>query len=1765
MKKLSLFAVCLLSLTAAWAQEVSISQTPSGSALTLAAEGKAAAIVVSSNDAEVVKTVAACLSSDVKAVTGLSPQVKNSISSGDQPIIAGTLGQSTWIDRLAGEGKIDASSVEGKWETYGLQMVENPVSGISRALVVYGSTPRGTAYGLFELSRQMGVSPYIWWADVMPKHQDALYITGTKTISKEPSVKYRGIFINDEDFALFPWASKGIDKQYNNIGPNTYAKVMELLLRLRANTLWPAMHLCSEAFWANKDNLPVAKKYDIMLGSSHCEQMLRDNEWEWRHAPWNGNNEDWNYETNTSKIQQYWEERVAESVGYDGMYTLGMRGVHDWGISGYPSTQDKVNGLTKIIAFQRSLLKKYFGDETKVPQLFIPYKEVLDAYNAGLQVPEDVTLCWVDDNHGYIRQLPVPAEQARSGGNGVYYHFSYWGSPQDYLWICSHSPSLTSYELSRAYDQGVQTLWVINVGDIKPAEMELEFAMDLAWDINAWTPEKAYLYNRYWAAKTFGEEVADAMAEIKLEYYRLAAGGKPEHVFDIKFTNAEKDQRIADYKALMQKVDDLKGSIPADLQDAYFQLIEYPVKGAANMNIKIFRAAQSMELAKAGERDKALEYAAEARSAFRQITDLTTYYNKSLAGGKWDGMMNYKPRDHAHFGMPETATLSNINSVKVQPKAEPQVTVIPAVNYSAVKGNFTMMQGLGVSNQGLTVWPLDMNKYAVAQAPYLEYDVPVKKGKNTISVRCLCTFPVNTTYDMRVAVSADGASPTTVSLKTTAMAGKWNTTVMQGFNDATVEYTATEDKTIKVRAYILDPGIVVSDVYVTLPAVEDNTLTEQLIENYDFEYNHDCQLNAAGNIGRGVPCGWNQVGELKKGANGLDSYGVNQDATNLHGTNVCWFNSVPMPSNFELSQTIPASKLEPGTYRITCMLWVENSKKTTCRLFANNNVQYYGYESDYTNLLTPGEINTYAGYAGGGTENIVLRDMEVYVTVAEGEDLTLGIKTSNRKNDGSSASDNAGWFKVDYFHIERVSEEPKPVTENLKLTEKLITNYDFELYSDNGTVRENTSGDTRRYTPYGWNIVGSFPGDSYGINKDAANPHKTNVSWFLPKNGYFPDGFELYQEIPADQIEPGRYIVECKLWVEEGYLATTRLFANKNVQYYGMDIDYKNNLTEGENNTFAGYVGGINGNFILQDMYVYVDVAEGESLRLGIRADGRQSDGTRHPEQKNGWFKVDYFRIHPADGRPEEPDDDDPDPIVQQGVAPVFIVCGQSNSDGCIPLSDYPADMHTDLCRYSYDDGSHFRNGQFEDYRPYSWRGDEFGYDAFVYDYLSRSYNEPFYVVKVTAAGTAIDPSAESYNNWYWSCNPDWYNAQTATTLGGKSLMKSFERAFNACRSQTLQALKNGYDVKAILWHQGESDYHANGPANYYDNLKALIAHMRQYVYQQTGQTSALSLPFILGTVPHVGMLYHPTVEAAQHRVADEDEHVYLVDLSEVPLMGDDLHFGAEAGRYFADQVNKQLVALGICDEVEPVKSDYQDITDDVMVNPDFELATDGTVNPRGNVSRGCPYGWHMEPMLSGTSYGVNKDAYNLVNNNVCWMNCSPMPEDFSLSQTISADKLGAGTYVVSCKLWVEVNKKDNCRLFANNQVQYYGTESDYTNLLTPGEEATYGGFAGGSTNPLILRPLQVQVTLADGEDLTVGIKSSCRRNNGSNSTDNSGWFKVDNFHIYKVKETTPTTINPSPLTLHPQTSTLFTLDGRPATAGHRGIVVEKGQKRVKK
>ena len=1023
------FLLHIFSLTA-MADDLQVVTTPVDGCFPIAGTTVAdkAIILYDDQDAEVVQTVIDCLMSDLKAVTKKTfMKYKTEPSSLKNPIIVGTIGQSSHIDQLIADGKLDVSDVEGKWEAFGMQTIDNPMEGVEKALVIFGSQPRATAYGMFELSRMAGVSPWIYWADVTPTTKTQLYVTPGRRIFGSPSVKFRGIFLNDEDFGLRPWAAKKMDTSLNNFGPKTYAAIMELLLRLRANTLWPAMHAGSRAFWFEKTNIPLIMKYDIYMGSSHCEQMLRDNEYEWGKTgdKFGGHgNSDWVWKSNKDMIKRYWAERVGESRGKNAIYTLGMRGVHDTGINGYSSTAERVAALTEIIAYQRQLLADSIGDPTTIPQIFIPYKEVLDCYNAGLKVPEDVTLMWVDDNHGYIRQMPSPAEQARSGGNAIYYHISYWGTPASYLWLSTISPSLCSYELSKAYDQGIRDQWIINVGDIKPGEEELEFCMDLAWDINSWTPERAYLYSRDWAARTFGEDVASDIHAIKMAYYRLGIAAKPEHVQLCHFdhSNAEIDARIAEYQDLYDKAVALRSRIPASLRNAYYELIEYPVCASTDQNIKLLRARQSFVYAWAGQGEKALAYAKEAQTAFEGIKTLTTKYNTGIAGGKWQGMMDYKPNNWSQHLMPAVATADDV-ATQQSSILQPDVYILSGGSYTSASASVKRINGLGVEGSTATVWPLDMKAYtSTSSAPYAEYVVPVKKGLNVIQVRCLPTFPINTSYDLRAGISVDGKAASVISIKVSAMTDTWDETVALGFFPASVHYNSTEDGTVSVRVSFMDPGLCISAV-ASIPFLAGAEDLTDLLTNPDFEYGYDGALNPQGGLVRGVPKGWKATGTM----NG-NSWGINQDAKHLWGINTYWASAKPMPNVYELSQTIPASKLGAGTYLVTCLLGIQKDKMANCRLFANKNVQYYGQESDYTAaMLTSGEVNTFAGYGPSGSGKMTLQPMSVMVTLQDGESLKLGIRSSNFKADGSrSTGDSHGWFKVDHFRLQRIEAKEEP-------------------------------------------------------------------------------------------------------------------------------------------------------------------------------------------------------------------------------------------------------------------------------------------------------------------------------------------------------------------------------------------------------------------------------------------------------------------------------------------------------------------------------------------------------------------------------------------------------------------------------------------------------------------------------------------------------------------------------------------------------------------
>jgi hypothetical protein len=514
-------------------------------------------------------------------------------------------------------------------------------------LLIIGSDRRGTAFGLTSLSEAIGVSPWYWWADVTPVQKQVLYVEPGTFVQGEPSVQYRGIFINDERFGGWArWAEQNFDKETGKVGPKTYKKVFELLLRLKANYLWPAMHPGTQAFNDDPENARLADDYAIVMGSSHCEQMLRNNEGEWKaveqRAP--GTWGDFNYITNRATMQRYWETRVKTNGRYENTYTLGLRGIHDYPMEGANTTEERVRLMQQAIDDQRDMLRRNIKKPIEeIPQVLCTYEEVLDAYHNGLKVPDDVTLLWSDDKHGYCRNLSNPEEQKRKGGAGIYYHLSYHGDPASWIWLSPLSPAFLSTELTKAYTYGARKIWVFNVGDIKPAEKEISFVMDLAWNIDRWKPAEAHHYIKYWATKTFGAETSQEIADLMAGYYQLQAAGKDAHVWFVNYTEAQIEQRVARWRALSAQAADLADRIPSPLKDSYFELVSYPVRGAAMINEYQLLARRSMVRATAGDSLGAMADANRVKQMFNGLNDWTRHYNEEIGNGKWAEFFNWQP------------------------------------------------------------------------------------------------------------------------------------------------------------------------------------------------------------------------------------------------------------------------------------------------------------------------------------------------------------------------------------------------------------------------------------------------------------------------------------------------------------------------------------------------------------------------------------------------------------------------------------------------------------------------------------------------------------------------------------------------------------------------------------------------------------------------------------------------------------------------------------------------------------------------------------------------------------------------------------------------------------------------------------------------------------------------------------------------------------------------------------------------------------------
>lgn len=640
-----------------FALSISISASAQKSAFPIVTKASKVAIVYDNRSTKLDSIAAHLLAADIEIVTSFKPVVMTDIAKAKGSVIVIGNIQSGLIKKFINTHSFVHKNLLNKWECFAFKTFEKPFSNISKALVIAGSDARGTVYGVFTLSEKIGVSPWYWWADVPVKQQKELIIPQDDFISSPPAVKYRGIFINDEDWGLQPWAAKAFEPETGNIGPKTYAKVFELLLRLKANIIWPAMHPCTKAFFHYPGNVKTAGDYQIIVGSSHAEPMLRNNVGEWDVKTMGH----FNYFTNKERIYKYWEDRVKQSRGVNAVYTVGMRGVHDGQMEGVNNLKDAVPVVERIIAEERGLLSQYINqDVTAIPQAFTPYKEVLEIYDNGLKVPEDVTLVWPDDNYGYIHRLNNKKEMAREGGAGVYYHASYWGRPHDYLWLPSTHPSLLREEMMKAYETGASRLWVLNVGDIKPQEYNIQQFLDMAWNPAPFKDSKyskQHLLN--WATSIFGKEKGPEIQSILWEYYQLAFERRPEFMgwsqtepttqttytaFNHFYFGDEAQKRMNRYDTLESAVRKLRRQISPKDADAFYQLVYYPVVGASWINKKFLYRDKFYYYAKQN-RLSAPDYAQLSKAAYDSIIKETGYYNTQLSGGKWKHMMSMSPRD----------------------------------------------------------------------------------------------------------------------------------------------------------------------------------------------------------------------------------------------------------------------------------------------------------------------------------------------------------------------------------------------------------------------------------------------------------------------------------------------------------------------------------------------------------------------------------------------------------------------------------------------------------------------------------------------------------------------------------------------------------------------------------------------------------------------------------------------------------------------------------------------------------------------------------------------------------------------------------------------------------------------------------------------------------------------------------------------------------------------------------------------------------------
>ena len=711
-----------------------------------------------------------------------------------------------------------------------------------RQILVTGTNGRGTAYGLLELSRLAGVSPWIWWGDVVPERRDTLSLPDGYSDTQGASVAYRGIFINDEDWSLRPWSHCTFEpSEPTAIGPRTYREIFRLLMRLRANAVWPAMHPGTEAFFRNPANKRVADSCGIAVGTSHCEPLLRNNVDEWDEAA-RGR---FNYITNRQAVQDYWTERLDQVKDSEGgnMFTIGMRGIHDGSMEGVKTREEKFAALQQVIDDQQELIRRHVGDPAGQMQVFVPYKEVLELYEMGLDVPDYVTLMWCDDNYGYITRLSDADETRRSGGAGVYYHLSYWGRPHDYLWLTTTQPGLIYNQMRNAYDHNARQLWIANVHDPKVAAYDVQLFLDMAWNMDAVAATGAGGHLEKWLCENFGDAAGVALYPVMRRYFDLTAMRRPEFMgwsqteldkrvyhrglspvantqLSLSEFGGEADRYTEAFTSLAEAVDSIEHLVMPERRDAYFAAVMYPVRAAAANAVKMIEAQRARSFASGGTRpdmvdsEEMLRAVARSQKAYQEIRDLTERYNKEMSGGKWNRLMNMRPRDLPAQCAPVLplmltdaeveALLSGDNDRKPHTLSTAGVLSRNANTYDAARGDAEVVDMLGHSSGAVALGKGSTLVY--------RFEVPDSLTFRRLTTAMIPTQP-NDGGDLRYSVSIDGGEPAVYSLKEPFRSEQWKLNVLRGQALRTMEL----------------PELSAGEHTLEITAIDDNIVADQWI------------------------------------------------------------------------------------------------------------------------------------------------------------------------------------------------------------------------------------------------------------------------------------------------------------------------------------------------------------------------------------------------------------------------------------------------------------------------------------------------------------------------------------------------------------------------------------------------------------------------------------------------------------------------------------------------------------------------------------------------------------------------------------------------------------------------------------------------------------------------------------------------------------------------------------------------------------------------